>query len=190
MLNSPAMLDRARCAVLVIDMQRAFHTHVPRLFELSDRIRTLLGGALRLDVPIACTEQYPQGLGPTVASIVEMLPDDTPRIGKVEFSAVDSPAWSDLPESIRHADQFVLVGIEAHVCVRQTALSLLDAGRSVFVPLDGVASHTDRHRDVALRELVRAGARETTVEQVLFDWLRRAGTPEFTDVQRLIVADA
>src|SRR5690606_672831 len=60
------LIDPTRCAVLVIDMQRAFHTHVPRLFELSDRIRVLLAGALRLDVPIAYTQQYPEGLGQTV----------------------------------------------------------------------------------------------------------------------------
>ncbi len=183
------MLDPSRSAVLVVDMQRAFHTHVPRLFPLSDRIRTLLGGALRLDVPIACTEQYPEGLGPTVASIVEMLPPETPRIGKVEFSALDAPRWMDLPSSFRDAEQFVVVGIEAHVCVRHTVLSMLDAQREVYVPVDGVASRSDLHRDVSIRELVRAGAHETTIEQVLFDWLRRAGTPEFRDVQRLIIGD-
>lgn len=183
------MLDRHRSALLVIDMQRAFHTHVPRLFALSDHIRTLLGGALRLDVPIACTEQYPEGLGPTIASIVEMLPPETPRIGKVEFSALEAPSWSELPISIRDAEQFVVVGIEAHVCVRHTVLSLLAAGREVYVPVDGVASRSDQHRDVSIRELARAGARETSVEQVLFDWLRRAGTQEFKDVQRLLVGD-
>ncbi len=183
-------LEPARSAVLVIDMQRAFHTHVPRLFALSDRIRVLLAGSMRLDVPIAYTEQYPTGLGHTVASIVELLPEDTPRLEKVEFSACDAPGWSELPSVIRDAEQVVIVGIEAHVCVRHTALSLLDAGREVFVPVDGVASRSDLHRDVSVRELVRAGARETTVEQVLFDWLGRAGTPEFKDVQRLLVADA
>jgi nicotinamidase-related amidase len=182
-------LDPARTAVLVIDMQRAFHTHVPHLFALSDRIRLLLSGALRLDVPIAYTEQYPQGLGHTVASIVELLPDDTPHIEKLEFSACDAPSWGELPTTIRDAEQFVVVGIEAHVCVRHTALSLLDAGREVYVPVDGVASHSDLHRDVSLRELSRAGARETTVEQVLFDWLGRAGTAEFRDVQRLLLPD-
>ena len=181
------LLDRSRSAVLVIDMQRAFHTHVPRFFELSDRIRLLLAGALQLGVPIACTEQYPQGLGPTVASIVELLPDDTPRLAKVEFSALAAEGWPTLPSSIREAEQLVVVGIEAHVCIRHTVLALLEDGRQVHVPADGVASRSELHRDVALRELTRAGARESTVEQVLFDWLRAAGTTEFRDVQRLLL---
>ncbi len=182
------MLDRTTSAVLVIDMQRAFHTHVPHFFELSDRIRVLLAAALRLDVPIACTRQYPEGLGPTVASIVEMLPQNTPYIDKVEFSAYAAPGWLDLPAAVRDAEQYVLVGIEAHVCIRHTALSLLDAGREVFVPVDGVASHSDLHRDVSLRELSRAGARATTLEQAIFDWLRTAGTPEFKDVQQQLLS--
>lgn len=181
------LIDRQRSAVLVVDMQRAFHTHVPRFFELADRVRVLLGGAMRLGVPIACTEQYPAGLGRTVASIVELLPDDTPYLGKVEFSAMQAPGWDDLPVAIRDAEHVVVVGIEAHVCVRHTVLDLLGTGREVFVPADAVASRSDLHRDVSLRELSRAGARETTIEQVLFDWLGAAGTPEFKDVQRLLL---
>ncbi len=179
--------ERARSAVLVVDMQRAFHTHVPRFFELADRVRVLLAGALRLGVPIACTEQYPAGLGRTVASIVELLPDDTPYLDKVAFSALRAQGWDELPAAVRDAEQVVVVGIEAHVCVRHTALDLLAAGREVFVAVDGVASRSDLHRDVSVRELTRAGAHEATIEQVLFDWLGEAGKPEFKDVQRLLV---
>jgi nicotinamidase-related amidase len=183
------MLDPTRSAVLVIDMQRAFHTHVPGFFQLADRIALLVRGAARLGVPIACSQQYPEGLGPTVAGIVEALPDDAVTFDKVEFAACEAPSWASVPASVRDAEQLVLVGIEAHVCVRHTALALLEQGREVHVAVDGVGSRSSLHRDVSLRELARAGARETTVEQVLFDWLRRAGTPEFKDVQRLIIAD-
>jgi nicotinamidase-related amidase len=184
------MLDRTRTAVLVIDMQRAFHTHVPGFFELADQVALLVRGAATLGVPIACSQQYPAGLGPTVASIVDALPEDAATFDKLEFSACEAEAWASLPAAVRDAEQFVLVGIEAHVCVRQTALALLAQGRDVHVAVDAVGSRSALHRDVSLRELSRAGARETTVEQVLFDWLRRAGTQEFKDVQRLIVADA
>lgn len=167
-------------------MQRGFHTHVPGFFELADQIRLLVRGAALLGVPIACSQQYPQGLGPTVAGIVEALPDSAVTFDKVEFSVVDSLAWAELPASVREAEQFVLVGIEAHVCIRHTALALLDRGRGVHVCADAVGSRSALHRDVSLRELSRAGARETTVEQVLFDWLRVAGTPEFKDMQGLL----
>lgn len=183
------MLDPSRSALLVIDMQRAFLTHVPGFSELADRIALLVRGAARLGVPVACSQQYPEGLGPTVAGIVAALPEDAVTFDKLDFAACMAESWASVPASVRDAEQVVLVGIEAHVCVRQTALALLDLGREVHVVVDGVASRSTLHRDVSIRELARAGARETTVEQVLFDWLRRAGTPEFKDVQRLIVAD-
>ena len=184
------MLDRSRSALLVIDMQRAFHTHVPGFFELVDRAALLVRGATIMGVPIAVSQQYPKGLGPTVPGITDALPEDAATFDKLEFSACDAEAWTrDVPAAIRDAEQFVLVGIEAHVCVRQTALALLAQGREVFVAVDAVGSRSDLHRDVSLRELARASARETTVEQVLFDWLRRAGTQEFKDVQRLLLDD-
>jgi nicotinamidase-related amidase len=181
-----ARASTSTCAVLVVDLQKSFHNYVLNFYPMVDRIRLLLAAGMRLDVPIAYTEQYPEGLGPTAASVLELLPDDTPHFGKVEFSALRAPGWAGLPPAVRDAQQVVLVGIEAHVCVRHTALDLLADGRDVFVPVDGVGSHTDLHRETSVRELVRAGAHETTIDQVVFDWLGAAGTPEFKDVQRLL----
>jgi len=182
----PALLDRACSAVLVIDVQEAFHGYVPRFEQLADTIRLLLAGAQLLEVPIAASEQYPQGLGPAVGAIE--LPRDAPRLAKVEFAACAAPGWEELPPAVRDARQFVVTGIETHVCVRHTALALLATGREVHVCVDAVASHTDLHRDTALRSLEQAGARLTTVEQVLFDWLGGAGTPVFRQVQELLKA--
>lgn len=184
----PALLDAARSAVLVIDVQEAFRGYVPQLEEIAARIRLLLAGARVCGVPVAASEQYPQGLGPTVPEVE--LGDDTPTLAKVEFAACAAAGWGELPAAIRDARQFLLVGIEAHVCVRQTALALLAAGREVHVAVDAVASHSTDQGDVSMRALEQAGARLTSVEQAMFDWLGSAGTPAFRQVQELLKAHA
>lgn len=185
--DHPALLDRHRCAVLVVDMQQAFASHVPGFGALVERAALLLRIARRLGVPCAASEQYPRGLGGTADPLRVAAGGELPTIDKVAFAACATDGWSALPPVVRDAEQFVLVGIEAHVCVRQTALALLEAGRDVHVAVDAVASALPLHRDVALRALARAGARETTVEQAAFDWLRAAGTDEFRDVQALLL---
>jgi nicotinamidase-related amidase len=183
----PNLLDRTRSALLVVDMQEAFRDYVAGFDELVDNVRLLVTGAARLGVPVAWSEQYPSGLGSTV---VELAGGDAPVIGstfeKLEFAASLAASWQQLPERVRDARQFVVVGIEAHVCVRQTALALRAEGCDVHVCVDAVGSHTAVHRDTALAALDQAGVHLATVEQVLFDWLREAGTPEFKDVQALL----
>jgi nicotinamidase-related amidase len=181
-----AMLATGRSAVLVIDVQEAFRDYVHEFGAVTSSIRLLLEGARICGVPVAASEQYPQGLGSTVPEVG--LPLDTPTFEKLEFAACAAPAWDELPTEIRDATQLVLVGIEAHVCVRHTALALLANGRNVHVVTDAVASHTQHHRDISLVALEQAGARLTTVEQVLFDWLGAAGTPAFREVQALLKA--
>jgi nicotinamidase-related amidase len=180
-----ALLDPARSAVLVIDVQERFRPYV-ELDRIATRIRLLVAGAVRLGVPVAASEHYPSGLGATIRELE--LPAGTPTIAKLEFAACAADGWGDLPEQVRDAAQFVLVGIEAHVCLRHTALALLAAGRDVHVAIDAVASHETLHASTSIDSLVQAGARPTTVEQALFDWLGEAGTPEFRDVQALIRA--
>lgn len=183
-----ALLDRDRSALVVIDVQDAFRGYVDGFDAIVGRIRLLVAGATRLDVPIAASEQYPQGLGSTVPEL--QLPIAVPSFAKLEFAACDTDAWDELPPGLRAADQYVLVGIETHVCVRQTALALRAAGRDVHVVVDAVASRDALHRDTALAALAQAGVRLATVEQVLFDWLGAAGTSDFRDVQALLKADA
>jgi nicotinamidase-related amidase len=184
--DHPFLLDRAASALLVVDVQEAFRDHVDGFDAMVARISLLVRGAALLDVPIAVSEQYPSGLGATVAELRDVLPAGVPTFDKLELSAIDAPGWQALPAAVRDARQLVVVGIETHVCVRQTVLGLLAHHREVHVPVDAVASRDASHRDVALRELSRAGAREATVEQALFDWLRVAGTTEFKAVQALL----
>jgi nicotinamidase-related amidase len=185
----PNVLTREDSALVVVDVQEAFREYVDGFDDMVRSIHLLTAGATRLGVPIAWSEHYPKGLGSTVR---ELVGDGPPKVGtcfsKLVFAAPLAEGWSELPARVREARQFVVVGIEAHVCVRQTVLALRALGRDVHVAVDGVGSHTTLHRDTALASLQQAGAHLATVEQVLFDWLGEAGTPEFKDVQALVRA--
>lgn len=189
MLNGPRhgdLLDRATSALLVVDLQEAFRGHVAGFAALEAQVVVLVTAARRLGIPLARSEQYPRGLGATVPAVVEAMGDAALSFDKLAFDATATSGWDGLPSEVRHARQLVVVGIEAHVCVRHTVLGLLAASRQVHVPADAVGSRTTEHRDMALSSLARAGAHVGSVEQVVFDWLGAAGTPEFRDVQGLL----
>jgi len=181
-------LNPKECAVVVVDMQEKLSAAMPagQLAEVTRSASILLEAASVLGAHVLATEQYPAGLGPTIAPIAERLEKaGAPRISKLDFSACDEPeferAWA-----ARSPRVAIVIGMEAHVCVFQTVRELRARGLSVFVPIDGVSSRRDDHRAAGL-DLCRAtGATLTTSETVVFDWLRRAGTDEFKRLSKLI----
>ncbi|MGH2978332.1 MAG: hydrolase [Solirubrobacterales bacterium] len=176
-------LDRSRAALVVIDMQEAFRPAVLGFEQVAHNVATLVRGARVLGLPTLVTEQYPKGLGHTVPEVSEHL-DATP-IEKVCFSAVDADGFT---AALREAgrDQVLLCGIEAHVCVNQTAQDLIADGIEVHVAQDAVTSRTADNRALGLHRMERSGAVATSVETALFELLRQAGTPEFKEVQALV----
>jgi nicotinamidase-related amidase len=176
-------LDRSRAALVVVDMQEAFRTAVLDFDEVVRNVATLVRGARILGVPTLVTEQYPKGLGHTVPEVSEHL-DVTP-IEKVSFSAVEANGFSGALHAARR-DQVLLCGIEAHVCVNQTAQDLIADGAEVHVAQDAVTSRTAENRALGVHRMERSGAIATSVETALFELLRRAGTPEFKEVQALV----
>jgi nicotinamidase-related amidase len=144
----------------------------------------LIEGCKILQVPVYLTEQYPRGLGTTESVVREALAD-TPTHEKVAFSccAVE-PLVSQLHRKGIH--QVVLAGIEAHVCVLQSALDLLAADFQVHVPYDATTSRKESDWQVALKRMRTCGVIVTTTESVLFELLEVAGTPEFKQVSALI----
>ncbi len=177
---SPALLDRERAALVVIDVQEAFRKAVPGFDAVAARTAVLVQAAATLAVPVVVTEQYPRGLGDTVPEVAGHLAD-VPRLPKTVFSAARAEGFD-----LGGRDQALVCGIEAHVCVAQTVLDLLDAGVAVQVATDATASRAAADRETALHRLDRAGATLTTVEAALFELLGAAGTPEFKTVQELI----
>lgn len=180
-------LDRSRTALLVVDLQEKLAAAMdPAAMERVQRnVVALVEGAKALGVPLVVTEQYPQGIGPTLPAIRAALPEGTQAIEKVDFSCAAVPAVQAELERLGR-DQLIVAGMEAHICVFQTVRDLAAAGRQVFVPHDAVLSRVDENRRVGLDLAQRAGAVVTSTETVLFDLLGKAGTPEFKLVSRLI----
>jgi len=182
---STLALDRADALLMVIDVQEKLAAAMPKapLAELERNAAVLIRAARRLEIPVIATEQYPKGLGPTVASLRELLPQEP--MSKMEFSCgASKPIARHVLGSGRK--QVVVVGMEAHVCVFQTVRDLIDGGFSVFVAQDAVLSRSEANRGVGLRLCEKAGATLTSTETVLFDLLGVAGTPEFKELTALI----
>jgi nicotinamidase-related amidase len=174
-------LDRERAALVVVDVQEAFRPAVEDFDGVVENTRRLMEGAKILGVPVVVTEQYPKGLGATVDEVAEHLPDGVERLDKVRFSAAEADGF-DLGER----DQALVCGIEAHVCVNQTVLDLLDEDVEVHVAADAVGSRTEANRDLGLAKMERAGALLTSVEMALFELLRGSDAPAFKEVQALV----
>lgn len=181
-------LDPKQCAVVVIDVQDKLAAAMPssRIADLTRAATVLLDAAQLLGASAMATEQYPAGLGRTLPPIAERLgPRGIAVIEKIDFSACDSPeferAWAEGPKPTA-----IVLGMETHVCVFQTVRALIARGVSVHVPVDGVASRRDDHREVGIDLCRAAGATITTMETVIFDWLHRAGTTEFKGLSKLI----
>jgi nicotinamidase-related amidase len=173
-----AMLDRDRAALVVVDVQEGFRPYA--VFEgVAQSCAKLLSSARILGVPALVSEQYPKGLG---HSAPELGLQDEPRIEKTVFSAARADGFD-----LQGREQAIVCGIEAHVCVSQTVLDLLERGVEVHVPADAVGSRHELDYERGLERLERAGAVVTTVETALFELLERAGTPEFKSVQELIL---
>jgi len=146
---------------------------------------TILAKAAKsLNIPMIATAQYPQGLGEIEAELVTYLNETA--LAKTCFSCADLPAFMTQLKASKK-QQIIITGVEAHICVLQTALSLQAQGFQVFVVVDAVSSRTQENKDNALQRLQQAGVIVTNTESVLFEWLADAKHPEFRALSKLIV---
>jgi nicotinamidase-related amidase len=173
-------LDPAASTLLLIDLQARLMPAIDGAAAVIGNARRLRDAAGLLDVPLLYTEQNPRGLGPTVA---EVASNSAPVIRKMSFDASREP---DFPAVGNGRSQLVVVGVEAHVCVLQTVLSLVAGGRDVFVVRDGIGSRRAESKDAAIARMERHGAEIVTAEMVVFEWLRTAKHPRFKEAAALI----
>lgn len=174
--------------VVVVDVQERLAQAMPenRMADLERGASILLEAVRLLGAKAIVTEQYPRGLGPTLPALGEKLDAlGAPRIEKVEFSACDVDEFTDKVREIAPKAAVVL-GMEAHVCVFQTVRDLVRMGLPVYVPIDAVVSRREDHRQTGLALCERAGAFTTTIESIVFDWLRKAGSDEFRALSKMI----
>lgn len=168
--------------LLVVDVQERLAPAIHAGDEVTANAAWLIKLAREVDLPVRVTEQYPQGLGPTVEAVRALVLDDE-LLQKVHFSCMES-------DSIRRhlaalgRRQIIMAGTEAHVCVLQSALGLVREGYEVFVVADAVSSRKPRDTELALERMRTAGVQVVSREMVAFEWLHRADTDLFRHVQR------
>lgn len=184
MNRHPQILNRRQTALLIVDVQQKINSVMMDGQGVVQNILKLIEACRVFDIPVFITEQYPKGLGPTEPAILEALEGQTP-VQKMTFSCCGS---QELIEQLKaeNTRQLLVTGIEAHVCVLQTALDLLAQNFQVHIPTDAVSSRKELDYKTALERVSRVGAVLTTVEAALFEILEEAGTPEFKQVSKLI----
>ncbi len=161
------LLDARRSALLIIDVQKKLLPGVHEQAQLVAGCRWLMGVARLLEVPTLASEQYPQGVGPTVAALRELL-DDSAVVAKTHFSCADAPDCLAAIEALER-EQIVIAGMEAHVCVLQTALRLQQAGKQVYVVEDAISARNPNDTRVAIERMARRGIEIVTREMVGFE---------------------
>lgn len=187
MADRPALCRADRSRLVVIDIQE----RLAGVMEPADRARVLartealVQGATLLEVPVVATEQYPKGLGPTEEAVARHLPENAAKVEKTCFACGRSEGFREVLAA-DNRPQLVLAGMEAHVCVLQTALEAQAEGYEVFVAADAVCSRSIENYDNALARLRQAGVVVTNSESVLFEWVGDAGDARFKAVSALV----
>jgi nicotinamidase-related amidase len=179
-------LDPTRTTVAVVDVQEKLAKAMaePDVADLLRATTVLVEAARLLGARVVATEQYPEGLGPTVGAVRDKLLEvKAPILSKVTFAATDADGFQ---AALGEPRSVVVVGMETHVCVYQTVRELTLRGLDVHVPIDGVVSRRADHKAAGIDLMRACGATITTMETIVFDWLRRAGTAEFKALSKLI----
>lgn len=180
--RSPDMMSADDTALVVVDVQEKLMRLIPDEQRIVWNIRRLIDAAKILRVPVLATEQYPQGLGPTVPELAQRLPQIP---GKLSFSCAGCDEFSAELERL-DVLKVLVAGIEAHVCVQQTVLDLVSRGLRVYVASDAVGSRSDHDCKTALRRMETSGATITTTEAAMFEWCQVAGSPQFKQISALV----
>ena len=178
------LIDLSDSVLCVIDIQERLLPHIAGHDGVVGNTNILSRAARLLDAPILLTEQYPTGLGPTVPEVAGHLAG-VAAIEKTAFGCMGCEAFVEAAEATGRRT-LVLCGIEAHVCVLQTALAASEAGYRVVLAADATSSRKEPNRQLALARLRQAGATVASTEMVVMEWLVDAKHPRFRDVSKLI----
>jgi nicotinamidase-related amidase len=181
------LIDAAKSSLLIVDVQERLLPVMADGKGVLKQAAILLKAAKALDVPVAVSEQYPKGLGHTVEILNQEI-GNAPVFVKAAFSC-----WRD--DTLRKyfteqhdggRPQVIIAGIEAHVCVAQTAIDMAQAGFGVFVVADAVSSRAESSVVLALARMGQSGIAVINTEMAVFELLGKAGTPEFKTLSALI----
>ena len=168
--------------VLLIDIQQKLAPAIYETKEVEQAAAWVLQVALQLDIPLLATEHYPKGLGHTVPSLRELLPDDA-VLEKIYFSAYRELSIQQKLAGLGRR-QIVVIGTESHVCVLQTVIDLLAAGYQVFVVAEAVGSRAPDNKQLALSRMQQAGCQIISKEMLAFEWLERGDHESFRQISK------
>ncbi|GLI70136.1 hypothetical protein VaNZ11_014944 [Volvox africanus] len=181
-------------ALFVCDVQEKFRPLIAGFPIVIDTARRMVQAANVLDIPVMVTEQYPKALGSTVSEVANVLPPACPVVAKTLFSMCtpDVDAWLKSKPDVRQdctgprPAQVMLLGIEAHVCVFQTSLDLLERGYEVHLLADGISSSRPHHRVAGLQRLAQAGSFVSNSEMAMFQLMGDSKHPHFKEISALV----
>ncbi|MFC1902057.1 hydrolase [Chloroflexota bacterium] len=183
-MSLPTGLTTENAALVVIDIQDRMMRVMNDKERLLQNLQKLVKGMRVLEVPVILTEQYPAGLGPTLPELAQLLPDIRP-IEKLSFSCWGEDRFRQELEALKR-QQVIIAGIEAHVCVYQTAMDLSRLGYEVHVAADCVSSRETANKEVCLAQMSGAGISLTTTEMALFELLRVAQGDKFKQISNIV----
>ncbi len=179
------ILNEDESLVLIIDFQDKLVNAVYDKEKTERKAEIIAKAANMLEIPIIFTEQYPKGLGETIASIKSAVGEKCCFYEKTSFSALDNPIISDAIDKF-NKKQIVVFGIETHICVSQTVNALIAKGYEVTVISDACASRAEIEHIAGLQRIKDNGASIVTTEIALFEWLKSSKHPKFKEIQNLI----
>jgi nicotinamidase-related amidase len=178
------MLQIQDCCLVVVDVQGKLAQLMHDKRTLFKNIRILIQAAKILDIPTLWCQQRPDALGPTVPDVAELLADHEP-INKASFSCCGCEQFNSQLNTLNR-NKVLLCGIEAHVCIYQTAVDLLRKEFRVDVIADAVSSRTRENKEIALSRMAAEGAHISSVEMSLFELLKTADHPQFKQIAKLV----
>lgn len=182
MNRTSEFLDPHRCCLFVVDPQERLMAAIHRADRVVRNAVLMVRCARTLGIPILASTQYRKGLGPFVPELAKLL-IDVPCADKTEFNALANQGVQQLVAQLpTNIDTFLLVGVEAHICVYQTAIGALRAGYKPWLIADAVSSREKRHTGLALSRMQAMGMAVGPAEMVVYELLGKAGTPEFKAV--------
>lgn len=188
--SSQSLADVNKSQLVVIDVQSRLTAVMHQADSLLKNCNTLIRSARLLEIPITVTEQYPKGIGHTEPELVDALESDYQPVEKTCFSCFGADQFRSHIQNHSQRNQYIICGIESHVCVLQTAMDLLgddnNTNRDVFIVADAVSSRKKKNKKNALNRLQHAGAIITNTESVLFEWLKNSTHEHFRQISALI----
>lgn len=179
-----SLLTREDTAFVAIDFQEKLMPAMSGMEELEDKSVRLIKGMKALGIPTIVTQQYTKGLGETIPSIADAL-GDFEHVEKNTFGCMANEEFASKIKELGKKD-IVVCGIEAHICVQQTVLQLMEEGYNVYLPADCVSSRSENDKLWSITRMGEAGAVITTYEAVLYEILRDSKAEGFKEISAIV----